>query len=814
MKTFIECQGELEQIVNEFLDHELILNEAQTRFHILDRVVIDCLNWSRDVIQVEKCEDRKFTDYELGIPRQVVWEAKREGQVFTIPAGLSSKLIMDIPSLCAGGNELKYAVEQAQNYCSRRGAPIAVVSNGHQFIAFIASTQNGQSPLEGKALVFTSLQHLYENFFTAWNMLSFEGVKEKRLIRHLGSDIVGMPRKMSSLLMKYPRVRYATDLQSSLRQLSDIIIQDALEGDEIEELFYKNCYCESGVLSKYSLLSKNLLRARYAALFSESEVSPLAVPVKQDKNTQSIDPSIFAESISKRPIVLIGDVGVGKTSFVKNLMYSSAYEEFKDAIYIYIDLGSKATLSTNLKSFVLNEIETQLLEKYSTDVNERKFVKGVYAKDIQRFSSGIWGGLRESNREKYDEKQMEMLQEKITNKDTHLQNSIAHLANLTKKQIVVCIDNADQRDFDTQQDAFIISQELAKNWNSLVFVSVRPQTFFKSKASGALTAYPHKVFTISPPRIDLVVEKRLQFALEMSEGKIPLEKADFVKINVGNLTTFIRVLLNSLRDNKSLGEFLENITGGNIRQALSFITGFIGSPNVEADKIISTYEDTGRYIIPVHEFSKQALLGDYAHFDPRSSIAMNIFDISQPDNNEHFLIPILLAFLAEQNESKDRDGFETTFSILNELQSFGFIPSQIENSLRRTTNKRLIETSQRFTFEEDETGLIGEMPDKFRITSVGLYHLKRWISDFAYLDAMLFDTPIFDENTCDTIRRNIESFQIEDRYERAIAFKSYLLIAWHKMISKPTYFNFSGTLEKDDSSSFENVRKAIQRQKE
>lgn len=639
-------------------------------------------------------------------------------------------------------------------------------------------------------------------------MLSYYGVKEQRLIKYLTSDISGIPNKLSTYLSMYPKIRYASDIQTSLRQISELIIQDALESNEIEEIFYQKCYCESGALSKYALLSKEMLQARYAALFSDNELSPHITSVKPDRKEQTLDPSIMAEALSKRPIVLIGDVGVGKTSFVKNLIYSSAFKEFKEAIYLYIDLGSKATLANNLQKFILNEIEQQLDNKYSCDITEMKFVKGVYSRDIQRFSKGIWGSLRDSNRERYEEKQLEMLAEKLDAKDEHLKNSIAHLSKQTKKQVIICLDNADQRDFETQQRAFVISQELAKDWNALVFISVRPQTFFKSKASGALTAYPHKVFTIAPPRIDQVLDKRLQFALEMSEGKIPLEHAEFVRIHIDNLSSFIRVLLQSLRKNKSLGEFIENITGGNVRQALSFITGFIGSPNVEADKIIRTYEEEGRYIIPVHEFSKQALLGEYSHFDPNTSLAMNIFDVSFADISEHFLVPLIMALLSEKKELQDRDGFCLTKSIIDEMQSLGFIPEQTENALRRTTNKKLIETSQRFTFEEDETGLIGEMPTKFRITSIGLYHLKRWISDFAYLDAMVFDTPIFNPEVVNNMRASCESFNIEDRYKRSIAFKNYLSNAWSSFVNKPSYFDMNESF-KTGESSFESVKRVV-----
>lgn len=432
-----DCENVLKELINTFTNIDKIRNEAQTRHHIIDEIIYNVLDWPKDQVEVEGYEQKTFTDYELGKPRQVIIEAKREGRTFEIPAGLSKKNIIDIPALLKSNEDLANAIQQVQIYCSSRGTPIAIATNGHQYISFIASNQNGSSPLEGKALVFESLQSMLTNFTLVWNMLSYYGVKEQRLIKYLSSDASGIPNKLSSYLTMYPKVRYASDIQTSLRQISELVIQDALESKELEETFYQKCYCESGALSKYALLSKEMLQARYAALFSDSELSPQITSVKPDRKEQGLDPSIMAEALSKRPIVLIGDVGVGKTSFVKNLIYSSAFKEFNEAIYIYIDLGASATLSDNLQAFILNEIEEQLLNKYDTDITEFKFIKGVYSRDIQRFSSGIWGALRETNREKYEEKQLEMLADKINLKDEHIKNSITHISNQTKRQVII-----------------------------------------------------------------------------------------------------------------------------------------------------------------------------------------------------------------------------------------------------------------------------------------------------------------------------------------------------------------------------------------
>lgn len=754
-------------------DEGLMKNEAQTRFSIIDSLITDCLGWSKDNIAVEKHENGNgYTDYELGRPRSVIWEAKKEGAVFELPAGSLKSRKVPIASLCLVSLEAKEAIEQAQGYCARRGVQIAVVTNGHQLIAYLATRHDGIDPLTGKALVFGSLDDLKDNFKLAWQMLSYEGIQEKKIIRYLSSGQISIPNKPSARVNDYPKARISSDLQANLRQLSELLIQDIVESQELEEVFLRNCYSESGALSHYALLSKTILDARYSAMFSQAESSPKISPVTKGRKS-GIATDLMSEAMSKRPIVLIGDVGVGKTSFVKNLIYVEAKEALKNSLYVYIDLGSKAAMARSLKTYVLNEIETQLLDRYKVDVREYIFLKGVYASDISRFSSSLWGLKKESNPDVYESKLIEMLEEKISNKDEHLKRSFFHLSNARRQQVIVFLDNADQRDFDIQQEAFIISQELAKDWNAFVFVSVRPQTFYKSKRSGALTAYPHKVFTISPPRIDLVVEKRLQFALDMAEGRLPIELYEYVKLNSRSLAIFLKVLIRSLSENKDINEFLVNITGGNVRAVLELVTGFIGNPGVDSEKVIKEIEEGREYLIPIHEFIKSALFGDYFYYHSDISIAFNLFDVSSPDQNEHFLCPMILSYLNIDGAHKDNDGFCKFPSVLLEMQNASFIQHQIEAALRRLTNKKLVEASQRVTFEEDESGLVGEIPESFRITSVGAYHLLKWMNAFSYLDAILVDTPIFDVEAGNKILEKIEFSGIEERYRRAVLFRDY-----------------------------------------
>ena len=811
-KTIVEGREAVDRLLEDINGSRLDWNEAETRFQIIDRIIVDCLGWERTLVRLEQGQEgRAYSDYELGEPRCAIWEAKRQDRTFDLPAAPRGNIVKDLQSIMALDAEASVAIRQVQGYCSDRGVELAVATNGHQIVAFLATRGDGTAPLDGRCLVINGYEQLQDEFPKVWQMLSPAGVAERRLNRllNVGEDSA-LPRKMSSLLSNYPRYRYPSDLQATLRSLGELLLIDVVDQQEAEREFYERCYCESGALSQHALVSKRMLAARYASLFDQAKKAPNVEPVQTGPGKPVFTPELITEAISGRPIVLIGDVGVGKTSFLKHLMYISAYEEFQNAIYIYIDLGSQGALSAHSIDFVLAEIETQLYDCYQIDVYEDAFVRGVYHSEISRFQRGIYSGLREQDPRLYEQKLLAFLEDKTSHRDRHLKDAIAHIARGRQKQVVAVLDNADQRDYEVQQSAFIIAQNLAKDWEAAVFIAVRPQTFYRSKQAGSLTAYPHRVFTISPPRVDRVIERRLEFALSMAEGRISIERLQDIRLRLVNIATFLRVLLYSLSENTELVEFLSNITAGNIRAVVEFVTTFIGSANVDAQKIIDIMEAEGHYVIPVHEFWKAALLGEYSCYDPQSSLALNLFDIRNTNQNEHFLVPMLLGYLDLEGDHKSNEGFVLSTSVVGEMQDWGFTPDATESALRRANNKKLLETHRRVTFDEDEGGLFGDMPEYFRISTIGAYHLRRWITEFSYLDAMSYDTPILDPEVRDTLSPRIASFVIGDRLDRALTFRNYLSGVWHGSNLAPNYFNWTALLAVGEES-FTRVQKAIER---
>ena len=802
----------LAQLLYELRAQSIDLNEADTRHQILDRIVHECLGWDHAHTRVERRLNDEYSDYELGDPAKVLIEAKRSGLYFDIPIEPNKHgIVRSLRSICALSKEFKSAFEQAHRYCADRGIQIGVVSNGTQTVVFLGVRNDGIPPADGKCLLFNGLDQLEQYFPRLWQAISPNSPDRQVLLSELASSVpTGVPQKLSSYIPGYPSFRYPSESQQSLRTLSDLLIEDAPNTPSVRHRFYEECYCESGALAKESLVGKNILSARYAAMFSPSEQSPTLQQVRAKPDDKfGLSSEVVAEALGRRPIVIIGDVGVGKTSFIRHLVYVKAADEIQNSIFLYIDLGIQANLGQELHYFFIQEIENQLVHEHGVDLHEDSFVRGVYHGDLMRFERGIYGKLKETAPDKYLDKQIDFLAELTSDRVSHLQRSIRHLVHGRRKQLVLAIDNADQRSLQDQQEAFLAAQEFAARWEALVLISLRPRTYFTSKASGSISAYPQRILTISPPRIDLVLEKRLKFSLDLAEGRLPLDRLDGISIRLDSIALFLKSLLHSLKRNRDITELLSNITGGNIREVLELVKGFIGSSNVDSDKIIDIMRRDGEYVIPLHEFSKQALLGEYSNYDARSSIAYNLFDVRYPDRKEHFLSPLIIGFVASDSSAKSPEGFIGTGDIVSEMQSHGFVHDQIEHALRRMTNKKLIETTERITFDEGLQGLVGEMPLAFRVTTVGVYHIQRWAPTFAYLDAMLFDTPIFDENIRGRLRRDIASFDIRERYARTTLFREYLDQSWRDFGRNPIYFDWP-TTENSDKDSFESVRRFVE----
>lgn len=786
MFSYETCRENLNKLKEWYANKKGTRNEATTRLQLIDSIIFECLGWKREDVICEESHGKEFADYTFYSPRRtLIIEAKKEGDYFEIPSG-KNDLYYSLNGLMRDNKNLNQAIIQVAGYCQKRGVPIGAVSNGHQLVIFLATRNDGVSPFDGKALVFSSFNIMLNNFFVLWQAISKPGINDKNFLHSIiGEEKPEIPPKLSASIHNYPGIKGRNVFQTDLKIVSDLVLEDLTRAEELELKFLEDCYCQSGALSQYSLMSKSILQARYDSLFSSDASWPTTVPVAKKKK---ISKELLAESLSRRPILLIGDVGVGKTTFIRHLINIDAKSLFEDAITLYLDFGSQATLQMDIRAFVIDEITKQLREKYDVDIEERNFIKGIYHSDLKRFSNGIYKDLIEINPTLFREKQLNFLEEKLNNKEQHLKKSLEHILNARKKQIVLFIDNADQRNDETQQAAFLISQEISEHWSVTVFVALRPETFHRSMQSGALSGYHPKAFTISPPRIDRVIKKRLEFGLKITSGEISLQSLPKeIGIRLSQLEILIKVFLDSLSFNKDLMEFIDNITSGNVRLGLDLVKNFFGSGHVDTEKCINIYKDTGSYYIPLHEFIRAIIYGDSIYYNSEVSLITNIFDVANNDPKEHFLLSLIIGYLSSLS-SYQESGFVDTLKVYERLQNFGYTPEQIDYAIIKGIRNKLLETSAHIIPD-----LRLGFPELIRATTIGLYYIKRFCSLFSYIDAIIVDTPIL----CDSFREKILNVStIQERLERAEIFRNYLNSKWVLLKDKSTFFDWFIVSEK------------------
>lgn len=757
-------------------------NEADTRLHFIDRILIECLGWEQNSINSEDCRDNHFADYKLSLFRPVaVLEAKRTGNYFELPIG-NSKIIYPLKSLCKDTPNIKVALNQVSGYCHERGIQIGIVSNGWQFIAFIANRSDSVPPLDGDALVIPSLSFFLDNYKEVWNCLSKDGFQEKYLEKKLiGGKEEQLPPKLSSTLTDYPGIKNRNPFQAELEIISDLVLEDVIKDKSIEKEFLQECYCKSGTLSQYSLLSKQILSSRYSFLFESNDKKATLEQVANKKGLSGELAELFANSLSKRPILLIGDVGVGKSTFIDNLLFVEAPQVFEKSLTFKIDLGSKAIVALDIKKAVILLIKEQLLNKYKIDINEDDFVRHTYFIELENFKkSVVVKRLYEVDKAKAIEKEIEYLTSLIADEVTHIKKSLEYICKSQQKQIIVFIDNCDQRNDQDQETAFLIAHEFATDWPMIVFVCLRPETFHRTKKiSGALSGYHTKAFTISPPRINDVILKRLAFALKIANGEIVLSTLKS-KTSFSKLHSLIQSFIDSLEHKKDLYTFIENISNGNIRKSIELIKKFFGSGHVDTEKILSFVEKQGTYTVPIHEILRSVIFGDSKYYSPTNSEIVNLFDVRNYDEKEHFIIPIILGLLTDYSMNNRNQGFLTINDLYSFVQRQGFLPSAIDSALNFMYAKGLFETSEKGNALSTANSSL-----MIRATSSAIYHLNYLSNNFTYIDAIIVDVPIFDDETRSKI---FNDFDITQRMERAIVFTNYLDNIWTKNKFHNTHF--------------------------
>ncbi len=738
-------------------------NESTTRLRAIDTILFDILSWDKSSVETEKyCRAEGYADYIFILDENpcMVLEAKRSGIEFVLSARKFEDRPYAFGLLAKECPQATKALNQAIGYAATLGARYVAISNGHQWLLSLTFVP-GQSLEKRLVYVFESLEVISSRFSTFYSCFSNKGIEKNIVSRDLLDTLkLPPPAKLSSRIPGYPLSASRNVFQNEVSYILDYLWQVMSQEENTLE-FVENCYVNPGSHEDILALVRELIQKRK----TEDDIL-------RSYEIEGIDklPHELAHLPAERPFVVLGEIGRGKSSFLKYLRFVAAKDYLNNYLQIDLNFIDRPDDESQIAGFVYSEIERQLREYYSIDIYENRFVRGVLHSDLQRLKKTPRGVLYAKNKTHYREIELAEIEKIIVDKHVYLTKVIHHLKRGRQCSVALFLDNLDRRDPAIQEQAFLKASAMARDWSSLVFICLRPDTYYRSQRSGVLDTIAPTAFTVGQPNLSVVLKRRFAYAKRMSEGDslgpklARVAASKDISFDLPRVAKIFQSCEFAAQKRHGIIPTLEAVSNGNLRRLLDFARSILCSGHLDTDKILSRIESTGRYSIPDFEGIKTLLYGDYMHYDPTKSPFINLFDLWHAEPSEDFLKFSILHYLANIPSDGPAKGFLQLSELLNYLATIGFSFSAAIEAAKALKEKHYV----RRPVERDSD--LSEA-DKIRLTSLGRYHIYSLISTFQYLDATIIDTPILDGEVRNKIS---EVTSIKERVQRTEYYLEYV----------------------------------------
>ncbi|MCA9184993.1 MAG: hypothetical protein KDA99_05215, partial [Planctomycetales bacterium] len=596
------------------------VNEAKTRMRFIDQILFKVLRWDEnDVWPEEYVRNVGYLDYEFGRPHcSLVLEAKRKGTTFVLHDREYPSEPVPFGLLATECKEAAAALSQAQNYANQRGARYSAISNGHQWLLTMTFVPN--QPVEDRLIyVFESLEAIksrkFRLFFESFSPMAIRSNLPSRML--LDARRAPAPPKLSTKINGYPIDAERNVLSHAVGGVLQLI-WDAIDGDQDNELFLRNCYIPSEP-------SEDMLRTAHTLLSQRAATDERLAAATVRPATRKSVLEHQERSDREQPVVILGRIGHGKSTFLKYLRHIEA-KDILSRKYIQIDLNFLRTPATaaEVPRFVMRQVQEQL-KAYKIAFADDHFVRRVLKQELEDFHKSPRGVLLNDNPDELAKAEVTFLESFTNESERYMAHVMKFIRRSHRKSVAVFFDNLDRRGDDIQEQAFLRAAAMANDWGVLVFVCLRPGTMQRSSASGVLDTMAPRTLVIPQPDIGIVLRKRFQYASRYAARELAPEAYiherfdDEAEEQLPDASRFFSMCDQSIHRNRALAKQYEAVSNGNIRKVMDYVKKVVTSQHLNTHKIISILNSSGGYTLAAHETLRAMIYGPYVHFEPNTS---------------------------------------------------------------------------------------------------------------------------------------------------------------------------------------------------
>ncbi|MNB91196.1 hypothetical protein D3C75_382710 [compost metagenome] len=737
------------------------INEATTRFKMIDDMFVQILGWPKEIIEVEykigateqdNSHKKIYADYlALSDYNQFIIEAKRVGRYFEIPQG-RTRVLKSTASIYNEKN--KDFIDQAKKYMDQLGMPYCVLTNGYQFIIIRRSLPHQ----ERDTIVFRDLQEIERNFVLFWSILNPHADGSGTIDNYIKSpDEI---RQLPSLNQRlYDKIRNQD--KYDLRQHKSIIaIETYLNrffGDLTSEAqlnLLKECYCDPfGTYKDFANQIKRRLDPQPI-----SAITPIRG--SDEFLTKSNFEKQYLENLKKNPgsvYVLLGEVGAGKSTFLKHFYcFELSESDRNNIVWIRLDFLDFNKPISELNTFISEEILKRLenTEYQFMRLEEWDTIKKIYHKEFRGYRAGM-PAFMQGDEKFIESKLWEQSIEYQRNMDFRLEKTLSYISEELGKSVCFIFDNIDQKTIDEQKEVLTISHERATAYGSTVITAMRFQSYNLIKNKAPFDALQTYTYRILPPSAGKLLEKRLE-ALE----KYPQEKYVYqydtktIKIPVSK---FVKVLKNTLEksSDQQVEKLFEELSGGNMRRLLIMFKTAITSENTrlhEVLDIINEIKNIDNSFLSYDQVLEGIIRENNRYYSSEESKIVNLFNYQSDGFYSHLTNVYILKYLEECSVNPGQ-GYVELNDLFEKFSSVILDKSKLEQVLTPLLNEFLINSDI-----GGRDSLVGT--NAVQISYTGLYYINVLLSNWRYIFNMMIDTLIRDRACFIQLNEQFRKYQI------------------------------------------------------
>jgi hypothetical protein len=466
-------------------------------------------------------------------------------------------------------------------------------------------------------------------------------------------------------------------------------------------------------------------------------------------------------SLRNKILLLVGSVGVGKSTFVDYFREISLPQEVKQhTAWVRIDLNPAPVNRDEIYHWLRQQIMAGIrATSPDIDTTTLAILKNLYRQQIQDFAQGE-GSLFPQDSTPYNERLANLIAALKQDHVLTIRCLEQYLCTGRGRLLIIVLDNCDKRDRDEQLLMFQVAKYIQQEIRCLVVLPLRYETFENHRHEPPLdTALKDLVYRIEPPPFQEVLTKRLGLVVSEARCLGPNSLSYHlggmtIEFPVDKLERFLHAMMGALFDHKQYGrKIIIGLAGWNIRKAFEMFLEFCRSGFIQEKDIFERQLTTGQLAgLPHGVVAKVLLRTNRRYYDGDQSFVKNLFqcDPAAPKPSSFLRYWILSWLRGKGGEAGPNGvkGYHRQGDLIRDLLAIGADPDAVRMQCRYLAHAGCLLPEHLRSDSINDSDLISMTPS-------GHVHLELAHRDVNYLAACSEDAWVTDFNLAEGVRQRI-----------------------------------------------------------